>query len=132
VTRVLVVDDDAMIGDALRRVLEAEGYAVTTATSVSGAMAAMADRPAHIVITDVIMPRQNGADLIDRLKSAYPSVRIVAISGGGGTAAQNFKPQAITTHAFLAAATAAGADVALRKPFSLEELRSAVRRLADA
>ena len=128
-TRILVVDDEATIADAIQRALEADGYAVTTAISAHGALSAMAADPAAIVITDVIMPRVHGIELIGKLRSAYPWVRIIAISGGGSTSAQNYKPEAITTQAYLAAAERAGADCVLSKPFDLEDLLAAVRSL---
>lgn len=128
-TGILVVDDEASIGEAIQRVLEAEGFTVSTAISANGALAAMADTPADIVITDVIMPKVHGIELIGRLRAEHPEVRIIAISGGGSTTAQNYKPEAITTQAFLAAAEKAGADIVLSKPFDLEELLAAVRGL---
>jgi YesN/AraC family two-component response regulator len=81
-----------------------------------------------VVITDVIMPRQNGVDLIRVLRAHCPQIRIVAISGGGSFGPSSFKPDAISTHAYLAAAHAAGAGEVLSKPFDMDELLKAVRR----
>jgi CheY-like chemotaxis protein len=54
---------------------------------------------------------------------------IIAISGGGNFGPHAYKPEAITTTAYLAAAQQAGADAVLTKPFDKDDLLEAVRRL---
>jgi DNA-binding response OmpR family regulator len=80
------------------------------------------------VITDVIMPKTNGVELIKKLRAEYARVRVIAISGGGSFGPLSYKPDAISTHAFLAAAREAGAHEILTKPFDLSELLAAIRR----
>lgn len=126
---ILVVDDDVEVGEVIRRVLERGGFAVRVVNSAAAALAAVAASEPDVVITDVIMPRQNGVDLIGVLRTQSPRIRIVAISGGGSFGPSSYKPDAISTHAYLASARAAGADEALSKPFDMDELLGAVRRL---
>jgi CheY-like chemotaxis protein len=126
---VLVVDDDVEVGEVLRRVLERGGFGVRVVNSAGAALDAVTESEPDVVITDVIMPRQNGADLIRALRARSPQIRILAISGGGSFGPSSYKPDAISTHAYLAAARAAGASEVLLKPFDLDELLNAVQRL---
>jgi CheY-like chemotaxis protein len=125
---ILVVDDEPEVGEAIRRVLEQAGFTVAVANSVSeGLQMTQAQQP-DIVVTDMIMPRTNGIELIKTLRSQFPRVRIIAISGGGSFGLQSYKPDAIKTHAYLAAAREAGAEEILTKPFDMNDLLAAVRR----
>jgi len=78
------------------------------------------------------MPKLNGVDAICRIVKEFPSVRIVAISGGGNFDPSSYQPAAITTTAYLAAAKKAGAHLILTKPFESAELIDAVRRVIGA
>ena len=82
-----------------------------------------------IVVTDIIMPKVHGLELIRILRGQYPRVRIVAISGGGSFGPLAYKPDAISTHAYLAGAREAGADEVLTKPFDMGDLLATIRRL---
>lgn len=126
---ILVVDDEVEVGEVIRRVLERGGFAVRVVNSAAAALAAVAASEPDVVITDVIMPRQNGVDLIGALRTQSPRIRIVAISGGGAFGPSSYKPDAITTHAYLAAARQAGASAVLSKPFDMSDLLNAVRGL---
>ena len=90
---------------------------------------AVAQQPPDVVITDIIMPKVHGVELIKTLRERYPRIRIIAISGGGSFGPLAYKPEAISTHAYLAAAREAGAQEVLTKPFDLTDLIAAVRRL---
>lgn len=126
---VLVVDDEVDVGEVLRRVLERAGFQVRVVHSAAGALAAVGVEIPDVVVTDVIMPHQNGVDLIKALRSHNPRIQVIAISGGGSFGALSYKPDAISTHAFLAAARQAGASEVLSKPFDMSDLLTAVRRL---
>ena len=127
--RILVVDDEIEVGAAVRRVLERAGYAVTLANNATEGLEAVAQQPPDVVITDIIMPKVHGVELINTLRERYPRIRIIAISGGGSFGPLAYKPEAISTHAYLAAAREAGAQEVLTKPFDLTDLIAAVRRL---
>ena len=126
---ILVVDDEVEVGEVVRRVLERAGYTVTVTNNATAALDAAAREPPDVVITDVIMPKVHGVQLIMTLRERYPSIRVIAISGGGSFGPLAYKPDAISTHAYLAAAREAGAEVILTKPFDLTDLLAAVRRL---
>jgi DNA-binding response OmpR family regulator len=125
---ILVVDDEVEVGEAIRRVLDRAGFGVVVARGVAeGLQAAQMQQP-DIVVTDMIMPKTNGIELIKTLRSRYPRVQVIAISGGGSFGLNSYKPDAIKTHAYLAAAREAGAQEILTKPFDMNDLLAAVRR----
>jgi CheY-like chemotaxis protein len=125
---ILIVDDEVEVGEAIRRVLERAGLAVTVVSDAPAGLAAVERHPPDVVITDVIMPKMHGIELIKMLRQRYPQIRVIAISGGGSFGPLAYKPDAISTHAFLAAARDAGANEMLTKPFDMDELLAAVRR----
>lgn len=129
---ILVVDDEPDVRDALERVLDRAGYSVRTAANAMDALAELERSPADVVITDIIMPKLNGVAAISSIVSAFPAVRIVAISGGGNFDASSYQPGAITTTAYLAAAKKAGAHFILTKPFESRELIEAVKQVIGA
>jgi DNA-binding response OmpR family regulator len=126
---ILVVDDEPEVGEAIRRVLEHAGFEVLLANSVDAGLKIVEGHPLDIVVTDVIMPKAHGLELIRALRGHHPRVRVIAISGGGSFGPHAYKPEAISTLAFLAAAREAGAEEVLTKPFDMSDLLAAVRRL---
>jgi PAS domain S-box-containing protein len=79
----LLVEDDAAVRGLATRILKKQGYTVHDASSGGDAylIAKSLDKPVDLVITDVIMPRMNGAQLIEELKSLWPDIRFLFISG---------------------------------------------------
>jgi CheY-like chemotaxis protein len=84
------------------------------------------------VIIDVVLPGMDGVAAIRQIRLDHPTVRIIAISGGGNFGLAAYRPEAISTNAYLAACTAAGADGVLAKPFETAELRSMIDPLLAA
>jgi CheY-like chemotaxis protein len=117
-TRVLVIDDDAELRDALRSILEGAGYSVDLAADGELGMILQRARPADIVITDIFMPNQDGIETVSRLRSEFPEARVIAMSGGGAK---------VKSGAYLSTAGQIGAHALLRKPFQPDELLNAVR-----
>jgi CheY-like chemotaxis protein len=126
---VLVIDDDVDVRDAIRRVLERAGYAVRTSPDAPEAINELNRRSADVVITDIIMPKVNGVEAIRAILKDFPAVRIIAISGGGNFGITSYKPNAITTTAYLAAAERAGAHCVITKPFDSADLIRAVEQV---
>jgi two-component system, chemotaxis family, chemotaxis protein CheY len=125
---ILIVDDEPEVGEVIRRVLERAGFEVTVATNAAAGLETVTDQTPDVVVTDVIMPKVHGIELIRTLRRLHPRIRVIAISGGGSFGPLAYKPDAISTHAFLAAAQDAGAAEMLTKPFDMDELLAAVRR----
>jgi YesN/AraC family two-component response regulator len=128
-TSILVIDDETDVRDGIKRVLDRAGYSVRVIDNATDAILELRHLVADVVITDIIMPKVNGVDVIDRIVREFPMVRIVAISGGGNFDVTGYQPAAITTTAYLAAAKRAGAHFILTKPFESRELIEAVEHV---
>ena len=115
-TRILLIEDDDQVRNMLRAVLEQEGYSVGEARNGREGVAHCRTTPAVLVITNILMPEQEGLETIRILRQEFPAVKIIAISGGGQRGNLDF----------LAVAQQLGALRTLRKPFAMQELRTAV------
>jgi two-component system, NtrC family, nitrogen regulation response regulator GlnG len=112
---ILVADDDRAIRTVLNQALARLGYDVRTTGNAATLWRWVADGEGDLVITDVVMPDENGLDLIPRIKRIRPELRIIVMS------AQNTLMTAVK-------ATERGAFEYLPKPFDLRELVSVVQR----
>jgi CheY-like chemotaxis protein len=113
---ILVVDDDELARRAVRSILEcAEHHVEEAGDGASGLAVALRAKP-DLVLSDILMPRQDGIELILQLRQAYPECRIIAISGGG-----KFDPGML-----LDVARALGANDYLAKPFGKAALLAKV------
>jgi DNA-binding NtrC family response regulator len=79
--RILVVDDESVIREGLRRVLASGGYSVETFSSGPPAVARMAENFFDLVITDLKMPGMSGIDVLKQIKALQPEVPIIMITG---------------------------------------------------
>lgn len=114
--RILVIDDEKLLRQTIRRMLESAGHEVIEAEDGRAGIAAFAKHELDAVVTDIIMPQKEGIETIREIRAANPTIRIVAISGGGRN--QNME--------FLRLAGKLGATVTLAKPFRKEELLASV------
>ena len=83
-TRILLVDDEPVVTEALRIVLESVGFECQTATNGLEALVHLSKCEAHIVVSDLRMPLMSGYELISVLRSSYPEICIVIISAECG------------------------------------------------
>ncbi len=113
---IIVVDDEAQMRLALRRMLEKEGYSVREAEDGDKAIRIHREKQADLIITDIIMPDKEGLGTILELKSEFPDVKIFAMSGGGKNSPEQY----------LRMATGLGVDRVFLKPFNREDILSAV------
>jgi signal transduction histidine kinase/ActR/RegA family two-component response regulator len=81
--RVLLLDDDPRLLDVLSDVLRGEGHAVTTATNGEEALAIFDPASHDVVITDLGMPRMNGWEVAERVKTRSPSTAVFILTGWG-------------------------------------------------
>lgn len=118
--RILVVDDEPLLRDEAVEMLSRDGHDVFHAANGNEAMKFIRTRPIEIIITDIIMPEMSGFDVIHEVRrdfSHLKEIRIIAMSNGGITC----NPEAL-----LHQSEKFGADYLLPKPFSLDELRTAI------
>ena len=112
---ILIADDDAAVRTVLNQALGRAGYDVRTTGTAAGLWRWVTAGEGNLVITDVVLPDENGFDLIPRIKRVRPDLPIVVMS------AQNTILTAIN-------AAERGAFDYLPKPFDLKELTSIVQR----
>ena len=114
--RILVIDDEELIRETIRMKLEQSGHEVIEAGNGVEGLLALEQHAVDLVVTDIIMPEQEGIETIRRIRDRDPHVGIIAISGGGRT--RNF--------GFLEFAKKLGANSALSKPFTGTQLLALV------
>ena len=114
--RVLVIDDEALARELIRRILEKEGYEIAEAVNGEQGVESFKGRPCDLVITDLIMPVKNGINTILEIRQLVPDLPILAVSGGG----------AIAKERYLNAAGYIDGVTTLAKPFTRQQLVDAV------
>jgi two-component system response regulator MprA len=114
--RVLVVDDEPAVRQALDRALRFEGYTTEMVEDGPASLAAHAERPADAIVLDVAMPRMDGLEVCRRLRAAGDATPVLMLTA---RAAINDRVAGLD----------AGADDYLVKPFALEELLARIRAL---
>lgn len=113
--KILVVDDEPVIIESATKALSAEGYAVRAAGSAESAVQLLRAEAPDIVLIDLQLPKLSGMDLLQTIKREFPQVAAIVMTG-------------YTTEENASAALQHGAVIFLPKPFSFEELLSAVER----
>jgi DNA-binding response OmpR family regulator len=114
---VLLVEDNVMLGDAVRDHVAADGHAVDWCATLADAMSAMAKDEYGVVLLDLRLPDGNGLTLLRRLRGCRNPVPIIIL-----TAHDQISDQMEGLHS--------GADDYLVKPFCLSELTERMRALA--
>jgi CheY-like chemotaxis protein len=115
---VLLVEDEQMIRRAVRDVLQRNGYRVLVASNAGEALLISEQHTGfiHLLLTDVVMPRMSGPDLVERLNPWHPEMKVLYVSG--------YTDHAIAEHGVLDPGVAL-----LQKPFSVESLLQKVRQV---
>jgi two-component system response regulator AtoC len=117
--RLLVVDDEQSIRKLCMTVGESLGFVCSEAESGEAALTLLEEQPAHMVLTDMVMPKMSGLEFLEQVKRLLPRAEIALMTGHGSieTAVQAMK---------------LGAYDYISKPFApLDELRLFLRRMAD-
>ena len=114
--RILIIDDEELIRETIRMKLEQNGHEVTEASNGAEGLRALAEGQIDLVVTDIIMPDQEGIETIRKIRQRDARIGIIAISGGGrGRGLQ-----------FLDIAQKLGANASLPKPFTGSQLLAVV------
>jgi DNA-binding response OmpR family regulator len=78
---ILVADDEPAVREFVERALNYAGYAVKTVMDGHAALAALAERPYHLLLTDIVMPDLDGIALALKASKDYPDMKILMMSG---------------------------------------------------
>lgn len=118
--RVLIIDDDEAILRMMNKLITREGYEVESAVNGDEASRILEnDSMFDLVITDIIMPKKEGIEIVTMLKKEFPGIKVIAISGGG-----RFSPEG-----YLRAADILGAHKTFTKPFNHREMLNTINEL---
>lgn len=117
--RILVIDDDDQVREMLRQMIHNAGHDVAVAADGNAGITLYRERPADLVVTDIIMPDKDGWEAIVELRREYPEARIIAISGG----------DRLGPSSYLAVAKRFGAQRVFAKPIEKRELLRAITDL---
>jgi DNA-binding NtrC family response regulator len=118
VPRILVVDDEKIVCESCKRILEEEGYEVETALSGREAFERMKENPFDIVITDLKMPGIDGMEVLRTFRKDYPDSIIIMITG-------------FSTVETAVEAMKLGAFDYIPKPFTPDEVAIVVRKAIE-
>ena len=119
--RVLVIDDNEDVRNLIQLALQAEGFDVSVASNGHDGMSLLRKQVADVVVTDILMPEQDGIETIAELRRDFPDVKIIAISGA----------LSATGFDYLQVPIQLGVARILRKPFDVQELVGAIRELVS-
>ncbi len=111
--KILVIDDDAAVRKFIMTTLKRDNHTVFEAENgTTGIQIMQEEQGFDVIITDLIMPDKEGIETIMEIRKINPTIKIMAISGGGKVGPDNY----------LVLADALGANATLKKPFSGQEL----------
>lgn len=113
--KILVADDEVMMRNLILKILESEGYQISTASTGEEALKLLQESKFDLLLTDVKMPGMNGFDLLKNVKNRWPDMAVIVMTGYG---------DAYTVKEALLM----GADEYLSKPFKGHEVSLIVER----
>lgn len=115
--RIMVIDDESIVGKRLKPALEKNGAQVDTFEDPELALAHFAEHPADIVVTDIRMDKIDGIEILDRVLAQSPQTRVIIITG-------------YATVEIAREALSKGAFDFIAKPFKPSDLRAIIDRAA--
>lgn len=121
-TKILIIDDDAMFRAMLNDMLSAKGYQIFEANDGSTGLKLYQENSPDLIITDILMPEQEGLQTIREIRKKSPEVKIIALTGGGT------HPDGLS---YLQMAQDLGANESFPKPFRTSEFIEAIDNLVN-
>ncbi|HDM89892.1 MAG TPA: sigma-54-dependent Fis family transcriptional regulator, partial [candidate division WOR-3 bacterium] len=116
--RILIVDDEASVGQFLSIMLEREGYKVEAVLSGKEALEKIAENPPQVVLADLRMPEMDGIELLTRIKEEDPRIAVVIMTAYGSLESA-------------VEAMRKGAFDYVMKPFQIEEIKLVIKRAIE-
>ncbi len=124
-TRILIVDDDRSVREAIRTYLEWEGFDVVAAANGSEGVGALDRASFDLMLLDMFMPGMDGLQAIEAIRDKAPMTPIIAMSGYMLVSGSDRAPE------FLNMSAKIGSDYVLAKPFGPQALMHVVRQCLD-
>ena len=118
--RILVIDDNEQVRQVMASYLELDKHEITVAADGKQGIAQLQSQAFDLVITDLIMPEQDGLEVLMWLKKQPHRPKVIAVSGGSPSLDLNY---------LMSMAQLLSVDKALQKPIGFETLTTAVREL---
>ena len=119
---VIIVEDDKELREMLKLSLSRRNFTVFEADNGKSAIAHFKPTITDLVVTDLIMPEEDGLKVVIKLRELKPTIKIIAISGGGK----------VGPGSYLNLAKALGADAIYSKPFSINDLIAKIEQLLES
>ena len=116
---IMIIEDDRDLREMLRSALLRKEYTVLEADNGREALINFKPGVTDLVITDLLMPEEDGLKVIMQMREMKPGIRVIAISGGGKAGPGNYLDMARTL----------GADSVFSKPFSVNDLVTRIEEL---
>ena len=120
---ILLIDDEQNLREVLQKILTAEGHTVNVAENGKIGVNLFDNDTYDLVITDIIMPEQDGYEVINAIRKKSPDTKIIAVSGGS---------RRIDVNDLMPTARCLGAQEVLAKPLNYEALKVIVRKLLES
>ena len=117
-SKILVIDDDVVVRTAMVQFLEDLGYDVVSAEDGQRGMRLFRNEKPDLVITDIIMPEQEGIQTIAEIRRERPDAKVIAVSGGGRVGNTDF----------LKIARQLGATDVIAKPVDPDDFAARIER----
>lgn len=118
-SHILVIEDDQQMREMLIQMLQRAGHTAIGAGDGLEGMHIVREQAVDLIITDIIMPEQEGLETITQVRREHPAIPVIAISGGGR----------VEPESYLHSAKLLGAAYAFAKPLNRDEIIRAVTEL---
>lgn len=118
--KVIIVEDDSLYRNLIEKIMSKNGHEVHAYANGDEAIKAIRSSHFDLLVTDMVMPGTEGIELIAEIKGCCPTVKVLAVSGGGN----------VGRSTYLSLAKTHGADAILEKPFSPDQLYEKIKAFA--
>lgn len=116
----LLVDDEKLLREAVKEILEVNGFNVIDAADGEAALAWLAQVKVDLLITDLVMPNMDGVELVQKVSARFKELPIIVVSGSGTAVTKRFGIESINI---------SGATASISKPLKSTELVKLVNKL---
>jgi DNA-binding NtrC family response regulator len=118
-SQILIIEDDQQMREMVKQMLQRAGHTAIGAGDGHEGMQIVHEQAIDLIITDIIMPEQEGLETIMQVRRDYPNIPVIAISGGGRVEPENY----------LHSAKLLGAAHTFTKPLNRDEMLRVVMQL---